>query len=196
MVQELGYESCAMFPGPRQGTFNMNIGAFGYAPQQTTGFGQEYGQFNLDTSTGLQQSGSPCSWAGMYAGSPVSGRAGSAGLVDDWQYCPTQSPGPQGGSPPGSYNYRGTYSGLPTDYPTNSMHQLTHPSTMGPVLSDSPSPTPSGHGYPQVPVSGPVSASSPRQTRAPYDWMKKQALPITPSNGKGIIGMLLKFLPI
>lgn len=181
MVQELAYDNCAMFPS-RQGSFNMPLG-FGYGPQQGQ-YAQEYCQFNVTEPVPLQQAGSPCAWPAMYAaGSPAGGRAGSAGL-DEWSnFCVATSQVAGNGtqSPPSTYqSYRGNaYAALPAEYNSPGFQHMN--TSMG-GLSNSPSPTPgAGQGYPGI-LSN--STPTPRQARPPYDWMKKQQLPVIPTTGK------------
>lgn len=181
MVQELGYDSCAMFPG-RQSTFNMNLGAYGYSQQP---YGQDhYGQFNIDTGC-LPPQQSTCAWAGVYPTTPTgasaaNGRPPSGGGMDDWNYGPANnsqvgpsSGGSQQGTPPGSLSYYRSTGNITTDY----MQQGSMPSP--PMMPGSPT---SSSGQMQY---GANPQNSQRQSsRAPYDWMKKQSYPTTPASGK------------
>ncbi len=183
MVQELSYsDNCAMFPS-RQSYNTM----FGY-PQQS-GYQDSYGAFNVEQS--LQQPGS-CSWPnGMYTATTSGGRATSAGL-EDWtaQFAGVGVPATQGAgnqSPTGSYSYiqRGGVSMSGSDY-AGSPNNMNSINSM--ALSNSPSPT--GIAYNQGNTPSANSVVNRQTSRAPYDWMKKQTYPTTPTTGNSQKRML------
>lgn len=174
MVQELSYESCAMFPG-RQSGFNMNI-AYGYGQQS---YGQEYSQFNIDPSCLPPGQPSTCAWAGVYPSTPTGASAangrpasgnGSMEPVEWGQYSSSQvgssSGSPQGNSGNLTYPYRGN---IPADYPV-SLHGSP------PDMGGSPPPTQMQFAQNQ--------GNQRQSSRPPYDWMKKQSYPSTPATGK------------
>ena len=196
MVQELSYD--AMFP-VRQSSAppyaNVNLSGFGYGGSYPGpgGHGQQPVQYTpqdyVQYADPLQQApapGSSCTWTGMYtatsATSPVSRHAGSA-LLDEWpshQYVTSVSQGTGqmqnlGGSGAPGFPYRGAGS-LPT------MPAEYTPAPTSVASSLTPSPTPSGVMGNTPP--GVNSVANRQSSRAPYDWMKKQTYPTTPSTGK------------
>ena len=180
MVQELSYESCAMFPG-RQGTFNMNLGAYGY--QQP--YGQDhYGQFNIDTGC-LPPQPNTCAWAGVYPTTPTgasaaNGRPPSGGPMDDWSYgTSTSQVGPSSGS-----SQQGTppSGNLPYYRSSNMSGDYLQPMPSPPIMA--PGSPNSGSGQLNYGATQGNQQRPQPSSRAPYDWMKKQSYPTTPASGK------------
>ena len=189
MVQELGYDNCAMFPG-RQSAYNMNLGShFGYPtqqqPQQSLAhYGQDYCQFQMPDS-GLQPmaNSTPGSWtASVYGGGGSGAGVGGGGAArgattfDEWpafmtsQALPCHQPTP-------TYTHRANVTDMcyaqsnsvtagGGGVGTGGGGQLTAPlSAVSPPAGSAL--TPQG-----------VGAMISRQNRSaggPYDWMKKQA---------------------
>ncbi|KAI0216069.1 hypothetical protein LSAT2_031869 [Lamellibrachia satsuma] len=172
MVQELaGYDSCAMHPATRQTPHNMN--AYSYSGSQPQ-YSPDYGQYHqLTDGPSLQQTmAGSCTaggWPGMYVGAPTAGPGRSPSGLDDWSaFMTTQT---MQGHPNPGYGYR--HGALSTMAPEMNYGQSTHsplPVTSLPNLNHSPD-------TPGMMCSSPGSnvAMTGRQSRPPFDWMKKQA---------------------
>ena len=192
-VQDLGYPTdCSMFPPPRHQSsspYNMNtLGAFGYGQTGHQGqFAQDYGQFPV-TDPGLQQQASTptCSWPGYFAGGPAAGvpSVGSRpGPVEDYSGVYTSQGQSTTGGYPSPYHARAAGS---MSLPTMQSEFAGGPSVTSAMghspLGGSPSPTHMGGMVGMVGPNG-ASVAQRQQSARPYDWLKKQTYPASPSSG-------------
>nr|CEP25538.1 transcription factor Homeobox gene [Euperipatoides kanangrensis] len=179
----LYYESSAMFPARHSTPNAYNLGHFGYTTSQQAQYGHDFGQFQVSpigANDNHQQSVSS-SWH-----SPSVYEFRPPGTVDDWsQTNINTSTIPSSGLTPNSnsqnlnaYTYRSSVTNN-TDYVESILHSANGgtPSTTG-------SSTPGLENNATPGICGAGIDGMPRNSRHPYEWMKKQAYQNQPAPGK------------